>query len=394
MECFVDGLGAAENIGDFPLNHCKYFVVDYFGTQSLHNNRNINLKQILTPYAYDGSNTAIHMVTAQLPRSQWSSIRERKGVLWSKDSAAAFDLQDLLRQVSAVMPIQTTFAVGASAKMRYGPNISHLGYMKNSSAYLQLLTSSRYLLGVGLPLVGPTALEAIAHGCVYINPIFNPPRTTGKARTKYAYTSQHPFVAEHIPEPYAFTIDSLTNWSELDQVLQFLQSRGDGEYSSGFVHPSHTPLGYVQNLYSVFSSMLADQFVLSCRTLRPGGPASPRGHPGNKVYRDFVEYVKNKCNRYTCTQRLRLVSYRTYDLIDRWIPSDRQEEYYEAVYDPEVDIEDHNDMWQKGHRHVPDVGEYSDRRIGGNRQRRKSRKQRGTAGNNMQKFPSPRIVHK
>lgn len=42
-------------------------------------------------------------------------------------------------------------------------------------------------LGLGNPLVGPSAVDAVVAGCVYINPTYKRP-------TKDVYWSQHPFV--------------------------------------------------------------------------------------------------------------------------------------------------------------------------------------------------------
>lgn len=55
-------------------------------------------------------------------------------------------------------------------------------------------------MGLGWPLEGPAALEAIANGVVYLNPRFTPPRfvDTGKP-TNRKVTSQNPY-AEMIGE--------------------------------------------------------------------------------------------------------------------------------------------------------------------------------------------------
>lgn len=74
-----------ENSGQFPLHHCKYFLVDGFGTQAPFNKRNMDLKKILTPYPFDNSNTAIHLVTGVLPKALWvTEQREDFGLLWAK----------------------------------------------------------------------------------------------------------------------------------------------------------------------------------------------------------------------------------------------------------------------------------------------------------------------
>jgi hypothetical protein len=340
--------------------------VDYFGTQPQHNNRNLHLKQILTPYEYDGSNTVIYMVTKQLLAEDWTT-REHKGVLWGKDSAYSADLlQSLVSQVSSHIPIKTTQVKKPGYYPMKNVNITNLGLLSHEK-YLRLLSGSKYLLGVGLPLVGPTALEAIAHGAVFINPVFDPPKPTGKARTSYAYTSQHPFVEQYIPEPYAYTID-INNHSAVERVILELATRPSEDFK-GYIHPSHTPLGYVQNVFDIFSSMLspvakAARCDLTESIVAPGqkSRSAPKKHPGNKVYPDFISFVKDNCGDPTrCRQRLRLPSLQTYTLLDRFV-SDKElaAKYAEALYDPGIDIQDDNDIWQKmGKRRTPDLSMYN-----------------------------------
>lgn len=72
--------------------------------------------------------------------------------------------------------------------------------------YLELLASSALYIGLGDPVIGPSSLEAMACGCVYINPKFDPPRTlNGKKPNGYRYTSQVP-LAESIGAPHAYTV--------------------------------------------------------------------------------------------------------------------------------------------------------------------------------------------
>lgn len=56
---------------------------------------------------------------------------------------------------------------------------------------LPILVSRR----AGDPLSGPSAVDAVAAGCVYLNPVYRTP-------FKKIYTSQHPFLEDSVGPPY------------------------------------------------------------------------------------------------------------------------------------------------------------------------------------------------
>lgn len=51
------------------------------------------------------------------------------------------------------------------------------------------------MLGIGNPLVGPSAIDAVVAGCVYINPTYTQP-------VKEVYMSQHPYLADKLGAPH------------------------------------------------------------------------------------------------------------------------------------------------------------------------------------------------
>jgi hypothetical protein len=217
-----DGLGTAENIGDFPAHHCKYYIVDGFGTQPSHNTaRQLDLKRVLTPYPYDLTNTAINMITDQLPADDWSPKRSPQGVIWAKSFSylSSSSVLASLKDISALASLHTTYGLSASSDPYRDLSFLYSHPIMDRKSFLQLLSSSRFLLGVGKPLDGPTALEAMAHGCAFINPIFNPPIRIPDKPTDRPYTSQHVFVEQYIPRPFAYTVD-IANTSALKEVIK------------------------------------------------------------------------------------------------------------------------------------------------------------------------------
>jgi hypothetical protein len=320
-----DGLGTAENIGHFPLHHCRYFLIDGFGTQEQFNSkRHLDLKRILTPYPFDGSNSAINLVTSLLPYHLWSE-RKMQGVLWAKDPAFLADHLDTILFLTRHLKITlvTTFrsniadrvAVNALNTIKSYPNITFLPFL-NRVQYLQLLSASMFLIGFGRPLDGPTPLEAMAHGCSFINPVFVTPFVHKNKPTRYEYRSQHPFIERHVPEPHAFTID-IRNKTALTETVRKIAHRyqererlerlgqglkrsfnhspddiSESPSTGSYRHPWHEPKQYVQNIHDI----LARNSEGNCLAKYSGEEiAMPTGHPGNKVFESFTDFLANNC---------------------------------------------------------------------------------------------------
>ncbi len=351
-----DGLGTAENIGHFPLFHCRYYLIDGFGTQEAFNTkRHLDLKRILTPYPFDGSNSAINIVTSVLPFEKRLPLK-RQGVIWSKDPEFLFPHLDTIRYLTEDLGIQlvTTFRLNTDSPgadqvytyLRALPNIKSLNFL-NRQSYLQLLSGSMFLIGFGKPLDGPTPLEAMAHGCAFINPIFSPPFVQTNKPTRFPYTSQHPFVEDHVPQPFAFTID-LNNRTILKETIEIIEKRHErrqylsdliyshlhttntnhsNSSSDSFNHTSpplppptlshssplmkeylsydyqdsvHHPVRYVKNLREILSNTSESKCL---KQYQPLGPKPiPSRHPGNKLYSSFNDYVENNCGG-NCEER-------------------------------------------------------------------------------------------
>uniref|UniRef100_S4RE96 alpha-1,6-mannosyl-glycoprotein 6-beta-N-acetylglucosaminyltransferase n=1 Tax=Petromyzon marinus TaxID=7757 RepID=S4RE96_PETMA len=100
----------------------------------------------------------------------------------------------------------------------HGATVNVPPYVKNhgilSGRELQfLLRETKLFVGLGFPYEGPAPLEAIANGCVFLNPRFRPPKSSkntdffkGKP-TLRELTSQHPYAEVYIGKPHVWTID-------------------------------------------------------------------------------------------------------------------------------------------------------------------------------------------
>uniref|UniRef100_A0A3Q1IY38 alpha-1,6-mannosyl-glycoprotein 6-beta-N-acetylglucosaminyltransferase n=1 Tax=Anabas testudineus TaxID=64144 RepID=A0A3Q1IY38_ANATE len=79
--------------------------------------------------------------------------------------------------------------------------------------FLQLLRRAKVFVGLGFPYEGPAPIEAIALGCVLLQPRFDPPHSSdnndfykGKPTTRQI-SSQHPYAEQFIGKPHVWTVD-------------------------------------------------------------------------------------------------------------------------------------------------------------------------------------------
>ncbi|XP_071397465.1 alpha-1,6-mannosylglycoprotein 6-beta-N-acetylglucosaminyltransferase B-like [Centroberyx affinis] len=91
--------------------------------------------------------------------------------------------------------------------------------------FLRLLRKAKVFVGLGFPYEGPAPIEAIALGCVFLQPRFDPPHSSdssdfykGKPTTRQI-SSQHPYAEDFIGKPYVWTVD-MTNWTDVREAVR------------------------------------------------------------------------------------------------------------------------------------------------------------------------------
>lgn len=79
----------------------------------------------------------------------------------------------------------------------------------DKNEWTKLLTSSKYLIGLGNPLLGPSALDALAAGTMYIDPVYDKVKVRPTDDSYLHMVSQHPYLKEKVGEPYVCSVDIL-----------------------------------------------------------------------------------------------------------------------------------------------------------------------------------------
>eukprot|EP01031_Cornospumella_fuschlensis_P026129 gene26129-31550_t len=167
----------------------KVFILDFFGHPSLRNKgiKGVGPEKVLTAYPTPW-NTFLGFY---LPDDRKKYIPKHKvfqGVIWGKDPKYLADSAPLLAAIAAHVPLVST---APSGPLKH-PNVTYLG-PQSPEQWRGLLGRSAFLLSLGHPLLGPSAIEAVSLGCVYVNTIYKEALSVG-ADKPISYTSQHPYL--------------------------------------------------------------------------------------------------------------------------------------------------------------------------------------------------------
>ncbi|XP_053473358.1 alpha-1,6-mannosylglycoprotein 6-beta-N-acetylglucosaminyltransferase A [Ictalurus furcatus] len=226
---------------------CMLRVLDSFGTEPEFNHAhyaqskghktpwgkwNLNPQQFNTMFPHTPDNSFLGFVVEQhLNASDIKHIddvkRQNQSLVYGKVDNFWKDKKKYLDIIHSYMEVHATV---------HGSSTVHLpGYVKNhgilSGRDLQfLLRETKLFVGLSFPYEGPAPLEAIANGCAFLNPKFNPPKSSkntdffkGKP-TLRELTSQHPYAEVYIGQPHVWTVD-IENPGEVDRAIRAILSQ-------------------------------------------------------------------------------------------------------------------------------------------------------------------------
>ena len=224
----------------------KMFILDFFGSKKLRGTGlDIPASRFLTAYntsqqnsflGYFKENDALDSEEHSGEHSEEhsdvriKSVRKRQGIIWGKDGRHYDGKHGLLESVARTVPLLST----SSVKVFDNQNITWLGH-QNPKQWNVLLSQSMFLLGLGDPLLGPSAIDAVTAGCMYINPMYPSPFT----HNDLSFTSQHPHAEETIGQPYVC--------SYLQNDLSSLQACVDKSMTTNLV--PYTPIEFTKEAY-------------------------------------------------------------------------------------------------------------------------------------------------
>lgn len=185
----------------------KIFVMDFFGSKSVRNSGipGLQMKRILTAYGSQWNNTYLGYFIDRAQHSVLSSKalhKKQQGVVWGKDAKHLSGSEKLLEALASDTELDVTLYSTASSAVLKMPILS-TGHL-DPTKWHELLAESKFLIGMGNPILGPSAIDAISMGCLFIDPIYQKGSRSvcKKSSNGNCYNSQHPFAVERIGQPY------------------------------------------------------------------------------------------------------------------------------------------------------------------------------------------------
>ena len=261
---FTDLIGmnsmSEDSVFDFK---CKFRILDSFGTEPEFNIRRFidnpgpwekwnfeDTRQMLTLFPHTPDNSFLGFM---IPTSQHKvKVKKTIAVIYGKEKSYVNFLNEnrrVLQIVSEYLEIHTTMK--ETPDHLPFPVVNHgvLAY----DDLLELLSESLLFVGLGFPYNGPGPLDAIAEGCLFLQPSFR----EGKNRwtdnffkgkpTSLTYPSQHPYLEQFVGAPWVYTLD-YANESAVRTFMVSLIEQHPSSPSVGYIPHELTAVGFFERV--------------------------------------------------------------------------------------------------------------------------------------------------
>ncbi|CAH8486590.1 unnamed protein product [Schistosoma curassoni] len=235
---------------------CKFRILDTFGTEALYNRKkelwsglHLNLQQFYTFFPHSPDNTFLGFVAEILPpKSKFSHQSSFKPValVYGKEAYMWSNKTNYLRILSDYFELHGNVMDNVDKL----PKFVYIHQMQYGQPYLELMSKAQIMIGLGFPYEGPAPLEAIANGLIFLNPRFDPPHGRSSQAffahkpTSRSLTSQHPYIENHIGEPYSYLVD-MDNETQIRLTIKRILTN----ISNGTYRPhEYSPWGLLERL--------------------------------------------------------------------------------------------------------------------------------------------------
>ncbi|XP_042253867.1 alpha-1,6-mannosylglycoprotein 6-beta-N-acetylglucosaminyltransferase B-like [Thunnus maccoyii] len=226
---------------------CRFRILDSFGTEPAFNlgsyarirgyktlwgSWGLQPLQYMTMFPHTPDNSFLGFVSEEAARAE---VREEEleSDTYRKDKiAVVYGKQDYMWQGKSeyVEVISEELETHATVYQPEGHASNLPSFIRNHGLltqehFLQLLRRAKVFVGLGFPYEGPAPIEAIALGCIFLQPRFDPPHSPdnndfykGKPTTRQI-SSQHPYAEEFISKPHVWTVD-MTNRTDVREAVK------------------------------------------------------------------------------------------------------------------------------------------------------------------------------
>jgi len=174
----------------------RWFILDFFGHKAPHKELGpgADLSRYLTAFPSE-HNTFLGFFLQPAPNLVVE--KKKQGLLWGKESRYFKNpkVTEIVKRVAKKLKLISTIAPIHAPSSLKGIGIEFVGHL-NKEHWLNKLAESQFVLGIGEPILGPTAVEALAYGCQFWNPVYKIPRVINPGMDDIVARTQHDGVSE------------------------------------------------------------------------------------------------------------------------------------------------------------------------------------------------------
>uniref|UniRef100_A0A4W5PC63 alpha-1,6-mannosyl-glycoprotein 6-beta-N-acetylglucosaminyltransferase n=1 Tax=Hucho hucho TaxID=62062 RepID=A0A4W5PC63_9TELE len=171
---------------------CHIRVIDTFGTEPAYNHEdyatlhgyrtnwgywNLNCRQYMTMFPHTPDNSFMGFVAEELNDTERLSIQKNKvdsmAVVYGKEASMWKGKEKFLAILHRYMEIHGTVFYETQRPPEVPAFVKNHGLLPQQELQ-QLLRKAKLFIGFGFPYEGPAPLEAIANGCIFLQPKFKP----------------------------------------------------------------------------------------------------------------------------------------------------------------------------------------------------------------------------
>ncbi|XP_063051737.1 alpha-1,6-mannosylglycoprotein 6-beta-N-acetylglucosaminyltransferase B-like [Engraulis encrasicolus] len=224
---------------------CHIRVIDTFGTEPAYNHEeyatlhgyrtnwgywNLNSRQYMTMFPHTPDNSFMGFVSEELNSTEKHNIKVNKvrnmAVVYGKEVSMwkVRGKEHFLQILHRYMEVHGTVYYETQRPPEVPAFVKNHGLLPQHELQT-LLRKAKLFIGFGFPYEGPAPLEAIANGCVFLQPRFKPPHSSlnheffrGKP-TSREVSSQHPYAEQYIGPPHVITVD-FNNSEEFETAVK------------------------------------------------------------------------------------------------------------------------------------------------------------------------------
>nr|XP_057918272.1 alpha-1,6-mannosylglycoprotein 6-beta-N-acetylglucosaminyltransferase B-like [Doryrhamphus excisus] len=230
----------------FQHYQCRFRILDSFGTEPAFNlgsyasshgyktlwgSWNLHPLQYMTMFPHTPDNSFLGFVSQEAGQGQESDLyrKEKIAVIYGKQEYMWQGKSEYIQVISEDLETHATVYQPPGHVSTLPSFVRNHGLLSQQH-FLRLLRTAKVFVGLGFPYEGPAPIEAIALGCIFLQPRVSPPHSSdnndfykGKPTTRQI-SSQHPYAEDFIGRPHVWTVNATNRTQVREAVKEILRT--------------------------------------------------------------------------------------------------------------------------------------------------------------------------